>query len=57
MRGEERPTDLVASAHVFAGLQKVSRCEIHLRRTYRGALDTIDLLAEILHFSQTILLC
>jgi hypothetical protein len=54
---EEGQTCLVASAHVFAGVRKVTGCEIRVRRTYRGALDAIDLLAEVLHFSQTILLC
>jgi hypothetical protein len=30
--------------------------EIRHLRTYRGAFDAMDLLAEVLHFSQTILL-
>lgn len=54
---EEGQTGLVASAHEFAGLRKVTGCEIPVRRTYRGALDAIDLLAEVLYFSQTVLLC
>ena len=53
---EEGQTRLVASAHLFAGVRKVTGCEIRVRRTYRGALDAIDLLAQVLYFSQTILL-